>query len=88
MWPAGPHISNVGVNSIGSAGPANFIHREPGEQNHKIFFMHIYYSCTHNGDNLNFSIKTANAYKDRILPQTIINTCKKYEGEGLKQSQK
>ena len=52
-----------------------------------VFFAHIHNSSTCNGDNFSHPIKTANAHKDRILPQTIINTCKKYL-EGLKHSQK
>ena len=58
-------------------------------RNHKIvFFMHIHDSCTCNGDNLNLLIKTGNVHKQRILPQTTINTCKKYErGQGLKHNQ-
>ena len=43
--------------------------------------MHICNSCSRNGDNL--LIKTDNAHKQRILPQTTLNTCKKYEGVGI-----
>ena len=48
--------------------------------------MHIHNSCTRNDDNL--LIKTGNAYKQRILPQTTINTCKKYEGAGIETQSK
>ena len=53
-----------------------------------INFMHFLNSCTRNGDRLVFLIKTGNAYKERILPQTIINTFEKCERKGLKNSQK
>ena len=36
--------------------------------------MHIQNCCTRNGDHLNLFIKTANATKERILPQTTIKT--------------
>ena len=54
----------------------------------KFIFMRIHNSCTCNGDNLNLLIKTGNVHKERMLPQTAINICKKYEGEGLNNSQK
>ena len=42
--------------------------------------MQIHNSCTRNGDNHSLLIKTANAYKQRSLPQTTIYTCKEYRG--------
>ena len=50
--------------------------------------MHIRNSCTCNGDNLNLLIKTGNVHKQRILPQTTINTCKKYEGAEIETQSK
>ena len=44
--------------------------------------MHIHNCCTLNVDNL--LIKNGTAHKQRTLPQTTINTLKKYEGEGMK----
>ena len=49
--------------------------------------MHTHDSYTSNGDDFHLLIKTGNAHKQKILPQTIINICKKYEGEGLKHKQ-
>ena len=51
-------------------------------------FMHFHNSYKRKGDHLILLIKTGNAHEQRMLPQTIINTCKKYEGERLKPSQK
>ena len=53
-----------------------------------MFFVHIYNSCTGNGDSLYLLIKTGNALKQRILSQITTNTRKKYEGEILKHGQK
>ena len=39
--------------------------------------MHIHISYTRNDEDLNLLIKTGNAHKQRILPQTITYTCKK-----------
>ena len=50
--------------------------------------MHIHNSCTRNDDHHNLLIKIANAHKQRILPQTTINTCKKYEEEGIETQSK
>ena len=49
--------------------------------------MHIHNSCTRNGNNLNLLIKTSRVDKERMLPQTTVSICKKYEGEGLKYSE-
>ena len=45
--------------------------------------MYIHNSCIPNGDRLNLLVKTDNAYKKRMLPQTIINkyTFNDWEGE-------
>ena len=50
--------------------------------------MHIHNSCTCDSDNLNLLIKTGNVHKQRILPQTTINTSKKYEGAGIETQSK
>ena len=50
--------------------------------------MHIHISCTRNDDNLILLIKTANAHKRRILPQTIIDTCKRYKEKGIQTQSK
>ena len=43
--------------------------------------MHIYSSCTRNGDLLNLLINTSNVHKEKILQRTIINTFKNHEEE-------
>ena len=45
--------------------------------------MHIHNFCVRNGDNLNLLIKTADAHKQKIFPQTTIITSKKYEKGGI-----
>ena len=45
--------------------------------------MHIHNLCARNGDRLNLSIKTGNAHRQRILPQTTINTLKRYDGSQM-----
>ena len=50
--------------------------------------MHIHNSYTYSGDHPNLLIKTRNAHKERILPQTTINTFKKCQEEELKHSSK
>ena len=49
--------------------------------------MHLHMSCSRNGDNHILSIKTGNVYRQRVLPQTITNTFKMWEGERLKHNQ-
>ena len=48
-------------------------------------FMHFHNSCTRNCDHRILLIKTANAHKQRMLPQIIINTC---EGGGIETQSK
>ena len=48
-----------------------------------INLLHFHNSCTRNGDHLILSIKTGNAHKQIMLPQTIINTFKKCKEEGI-----
>ena len=50
--------------------------------------MHIHNSCLLNSDKLDLLIKTAVAHEQRILQQTIINTCEKYEREGIETQSK
>ena len=50
--------------------------------------MHIHNSCTRNGYHLNLLIKTGNARKERMLPQTISNTLKSVSEGGLETQSK
>ena len=73
-------FSNFGVKNIPSAGQACFTHHAPvWTETIKLcfFFMHIHNSCIPSYDHLIVLTKTANAYKQRILPQTITKSCKK-----------
>ena len=50
--------------------------------------MHKHNCCTCNGNNLNLFIKTGNGHKERMLPQTIVNTFKECEGGGIETQSK
>ena len=45
--------------------------------------MHFYNFCTFNGYHFILSIKTGNDHKYRMLPPTLITTCKMCERKGI-----
>ena len=71
--------SMLKVSVLPAALPSLIVHLCEQKQK-KLFFMSIHNSCTLNGDNIDLLIKTGNAQKCRMLPQTTVNTFKKCHG--------